>query len=84
MKGKTILWIGVYAVVAYGAYYLYFSKQAYAKKIKDAGMSEGTLEQLKAFDMSYLRDWAKAAKSKQATFTHKGKTYNTKGGKLTK
>jgi len=84
MKSKTLVYIGIYAVVAYGAYYLYFSKTAYGKKIIAAGKYSGTLDDLKTFDMSFLRDWSKAASANQATFSHKGKTYNTNGGKATK
>ena len=84
MKTKTLVWIGVYAVVAYGAYYMFFSKQAYAKKIKDAGKYGGSIDDLKSFGMNFLRPWAKAAKDNQPTFTFEGKTYNTQGGRVKK
>jgi hypothetical protein len=84
MKGKTLVYIGIYAVVAYGAYYLYFSKTAYAKKIIAAGKYNGTLDDLKTFDMSFLRDWSKAVTANQPTFSHKGKNYKTQGGRAAK
>ena len=84
MKKKTLLWIAVYGVVAYGAYYMYFSKTAYAKKIIKAGKSNQSLEDLKSFDMAFLRVWSKAAVQNNPTFGYNGKTYNTQGGKAAK
>ena len=84
MKGKTILWIGVYAVVAYGAYYMFFSKDAYAKAIIKAGKYKGSVDDLKSFGMNFLRPWSKAAKANQPTFFFEGKNYNTQGGKAVK
>ena len=34
MNKKVVFYVGLYAVVAYGAYYMIFSKNAYAKTIK--------------------------------------------------
>ena len=84
MKKKTLIWIAVYGVVAYGAYYMYFSKTAYAKKIIKAGKYKGSLEDLKSFDMAFLRVWSKAAGQNNPTFDYNGKTYNTQGGKAAK
>lgn len=81
MKSKTLLWIGVYAVVAYGAYHMFFSKTAYAKKIISSGKSTGTIDALKKFDMGFLRAWSMAATKNEPTFSYKGKTYTTQGGK---
>ena len=81
MNKKIGLYIGIYAVVAYGAYYMFFSKNAYAKAIKKADASTGTLEELKKFDMAFLRVWSKAAKNNIPTFEYNGKTINTKGGR---
>jgi hypothetical protein len=81
MNKKTLLYVGLYAVVAYGAYYMYFSKNAYARAIKEADASTGTLEDLKKFDMAFLRVWSKAAKNNIPTFEYNGKTINTKGGR---
>lgn len=84
MNKKVVFYVGLYAVVAYGAYYMFFSKNAYAKTIKKQDASTGTLEQLKKYDMSFLRVWAKASKNNIPTFDFEGKTYNTKGGKAIK
>ena len=84
MKNKTILWIGIYGVVAYGAYYIFFSKNAYAKKIIASGKYTSSLDNLKSFDMAYLRAWSQAATKNEPTFSYKGATYNTQGGKLKK
>lgn len=81
MKKNTLVWIGVYAVVAYGAYYMFFSKNAYANTIIKAGKYKGSAEELKSFGMNFLRPWARAAKNNQDTFTFEGKTYNTSGGR---
>jgi hypothetical protein len=82
MKNKTLLWIGIYGVVAYGAYYIFFSKNAYAKKIIDSGKYTSSINNLKSFDMAYLRAWSKAATKNEPTFSYKGVAYNTQGGKL--
>jgi len=84
MKKNTLIWIGVYAVVAYGAYYMYFSKTAYAKNIIKAGKSQQSVDDLKSFDMSFLRAWSKAASNNEQTFSYKGKSYFTQGGKAVK
>jgi hypothetical protein len=84
MKKNTLIWIAVYGVAAYGAYYMYFSKTAYAKKIIKADKSKQSLEDLKSFDMVFLRAWSKAAVENAKTFDYKGKSYNTQGGKAVK
>ena len=80
--GKTLTWIAIYGVVAYGAYHFFFSKAAYARQIVSRGKYGSGVEALKSFDMAYLRAWAKAAKANRETFDYQGKTYNTQGGKL--
>ena len=85
MNKKTIFYVGLYAVAAYGAYYLYNNtKKAYARIILDKGMAGGGQAKLLAFDKGYLKAWAMSAKANQATFLYEGKTYNTKGGMLPK
>ena len=84
MKKNTLIWIAGYGVAAYGAYYMYFSKTAYAKKIIKADKSKQSLENLKSFDMSFLRAWSKGAGENTQTFDYKGKSYNTQGGKSVK
>jgi hypothetical protein len=84
MKKNTLVWIAVYGLVAYGSYYAFFSKTAYAKKIIKAGKSNQSLQDLKIFDMAFLRAWSKAAGQNTQTFDYNGKTYNTQGGKAVK
>ncbi len=81
MNKKTLLYVGIYAVVAYGGWYLYSNtKKAYASKILKAGLAGGGEAPLLKFDKGYLKAWAGAAKSGQATFMYNGATYNSKGG----
>ena len=80
MNKKTLISIGAYVVVAYGAYYYFFSKTAYAKKILSRNKTAATLEELKSRDMGYLRAWASAAAKNLPAFVYQGKTYNTQGG----
>ncbi len=85
MNKKTIFYVGIYAVAAFGAYYLYNNtKKAYARIILDKGMAGGGLAALLTFGKNYLKPWAMAAKAKQPTFEFEGKTYNTKGGMIVK
>lgn len=84
MKNKTVIWIGVYALIAYGGYYLFFSKSANVKKIIGSGASTGTPEQLMKFEEGFLRAWAKAAKAKDNSFLYMGKSFMTKGGRAVK
>jgi hypothetical protein len=83
MNKKTLLYVGIYAVVGYGAYYMFFSKNAYVKTIKKTNNYGGTEEDLKNLvGKNFLKPWAKAAKDGVPTFLFEGKTYNTKGGKI--
>jgi hypothetical protein len=83
MNKKTIFYVGVYAVVAYGAYYMFFSKSAYVKTIKKTNNYGGSAEDLKDLvGKNFLKPWARAAKNNVPTFQFEGKTYNTKGGKI--
>lgn len=84
MKKNTLIAIGVYALVGYGAYQMFFSKRAYAKRIIAFGASTGTLDSLTKFDLGYLREWAKSAKTNSPRFSYKSINYNTKGGKAIK
>jgi hypothetical protein len=85
MNKKAILYVGIYAVVAYGAWYLYNNtKKAYAAIILKAGMAGGGEAALLAFDKAYLKPWAMAVKAKAASFTYNGVNYNTNGGKAIK
>jgi hypothetical protein len=81
MNKKTFLYVGVYAVVAYGAYYLYNNtKKAYALTILKEGKAGGGLVGLFQFGKNFLKPWAMAAKAKKPTFEFEGKNYNTQGG----
>lgn len=85
MNKKTAFFIGLYAVLAYGGWYLYTnSKKAYAHKILNAGLSGGGEAALLGFEKEYLKAWAMAAKSGAQTFTYNGVNYNSKGGKAVK
>lgn len=85
MNKKTIFYVSLYAVAAYGAYYLYNNtKKAYARTILKEGMAGGGFAGLLVFGKNYLKPWAMAAKAKQPTFLFEGKTYNTKGGMIVK
>lgn len=85
MNKKTLLYVGIYAVVAYGGWYLYSNtKKAYANKILKAGLAGGGEAPLLQFDKGFLKAWAGAAKSGQTTFMYNGVSYNSKGGKAVK
>jgi hypothetical protein len=83
MNNRTLLYIGIYAVVGYGAYYMFFSKDAYVKTIRKTNNYGGSEQELKDLvGKNFLKQWAKAAKNNVPTFEFEGKTYNTKGGKI--
>lgn len=75
----TVLTVGV---VGYAAYYflLMDKKGFYAKRIVEAGKSSNA-ETLKTFDQDFLKAWYTAAKRGEETFSVRGKTYSTQGGK---
>jgi hypothetical protein len=85
MNKKTIIYIGLYAVAVYGAWYLYNNtKKAYAHVILNAGLAGGGEATLLNFDKEYLKAWSKAAKSKSSTFIYNGTNYSAMGGKAIK
>lgn len=84
MKTKTLVWIGIYAVVGYGAYYFIFSKRAYANKIISSGKYTSSVDNLLSFDKGFLKQWAKAATRDEVVFTYNGVVYNTLGGRAKK
>jgi uncharacterized protein YxeA len=53
----------------------------YARRIIKDENYGGDESVLISFDEDYLKEWAKASKNKQQTFSYKGTNYNTKGGK---
>lgn len=81
MKNKTIIWAVAIGVVGFATYQLYFSKSAYAKTIVKNNKYSGGVSQLLTFDMAFLRAWSRAAKRNEESFSYKGKTYNTQGGR---
>lgn len=81
MKGKTLIYVGIYAAAAYGVYYLFFSKSALANTIIKSGNYSSPKKDLMEFGANFLKPWAKASKNGQPTFIFQGKTYNTKGGR---
>jgi hypothetical protein len=81
---KTIIYIGIYAVVAYGVYAYFFSKKSYAKIIANSGNYSLGVEELIKFETPYLKAWSKAVKNGQPSFVINGITYNTKGGRKQK
>lgn len=80
---------GLIAVVIVGAIVFVVYKKFGNTKKGDASYivssgKHGNIEALMTFDKDYINAWAKAIRSKQETFTLKGVTYNTKGGKIVK
>jgi hypothetical protein len=78
MNKKTLTWIGIYAVGAYGLWYI-FKKYHLSGRDRDILTIEA--QNYGGFEDAYLDAWAKAIKSGASTFVYKGATYNTKGGK---
>jgi hypothetical protein len=81
---KGLIGVLIIGGIGYFAYMkAYGTKHKYAKQIIKAGNSSN-MAVLHTFGEKYLKEWAKASKRGLPTFTHEGKTYNTKGGKATK
>jgi len=86
MNKKTLLYVGIYAVVAYGGWYLYNNtKKAYVKKILSGGIVSGVSASdeaaLLTYEKGFLKSWSIGLKDKSETFTYNGKNYYTKGGR---
>jgi hypothetical protein len=81
---KTLIYVGIYAVVAYGVYAYLFSKKSYAKIIANSGNYSKGVEELMNFGKDYLKVWSKAIKSGQPSFVLNGANYSTIGGKKQK
>jgi hypothetical protein len=81
MNTKTIVWVGVYGVVAYGIYYM-------VKNIHVTPREKNIItifgSNYSGFEDGYLKAWAKAKKSNALDFTYNGKVYLTEGGKVKK
>lgn len=80
--GKIFYWVGIYAVVAYGGYYLYTNSKNYlAKQVILLGGTKGTLNEVKSrFQTSFLKAWAKALRAKTSEFGYNGMRFRTVGG----
>jgi hypothetical protein len=81
MNTKTIVWIGVYGVVAYGIYYVV--KNMYVTP-REKNIVTIFGSSYSSFDDGYLKEWAKAKKSNASEFTYNGKVYLTVGGRAKK
>lgn len=81
MKNSRILiYVGIYAAVAYGGYMLYTNTKMYFIK-QLAKMGKLTYnEGYKTFDKGYLKAWYNAAKLGSASFVYNAEKYNTQGG----
>jgi hypothetical protein len=83
-NGKTLFYIGIYAIAGYGVYYYFFSKKRYAQIIVNSGSYKSGIEPILSFDKPYLKAWSKAVKSSQPTFFFNRKEYSTQGGSIKK
>jgi hypothetical protein len=79
-SGKILLYVGIYAVVAYGGYMLYTNTKMYfIKQLSKMGKLAYN-DAYKTFDKEFLKAWYKSAKLGLAFFTYNGAKYNTQGG----
>jgi hypothetical protein len=81
---KGILAIALVGGLVYLAYTQSKGKTGKYITIITGTGNAGNAQLLLTFDEKFLKEWAKASKRGMPTFTHEGKTYNTKGGKATK
>ena len=77
MNTKTLMYVGIYGVVAYGVY-VAAKNNLVSKRLKSIALINDA--KYKGFEDAFLKEWGKASKSGSAEFTYKGKTYLTKGG----
>jgi hypothetical protein len=78
---KTIVWIGIYGVVAYGIYYMVKNMHVTPRQKSILAIEENTY---KGLEDAFLKAWGNATKLGQSEFTYLGKVYMTKGGKAKK
>jgi hypothetical protein len=78
---KTILWVGIYGVVAYGIYYMIKNMHVTRREKNILIISQ---DNYKGFDDAYLKSWANAIKSNLSEFTYQGKVYLSNSGKVKK
>ena len=83
---KGVLTILVVGGVVYASYRFLFKdkKKIYADLIIKKGKYTSSIDNLLSFGEDYLKEWRLAAKKGEETFTLKGVTYLTQGGKLKK
>ena len=86
MNKKTYVKLGVTLALLGGAFLVYnryFNKSRFIKMILKSQPSADE-KSLKTFDLGYLRGRAFGLKNDYATFTFKGKKYNTNDGRAYK
>jgi hypothetical protein len=81
MNTKTIVWVGVYGVVAYGIYYMVKNMHVTPRE-KNIITIFGS--NYKGFEDNFLKEWAKAKRRNASEFTYNGKVYLTEGGRAKK
>jgi hypothetical protein len=81
MNTKTLMYIGVYGVVAFGIY-VAAKNNLVSKRQKSIALINDA--KYKVFEDGFLKEWAKASKSGAAEFTYKSKIYITNGGRAKK
>ena len=77
MNTKTLMYVGIYGVAAFGIY-LAAKNNFVSKRQKSIALINDS--KYVGFEDDYLKEWAKASKSNAVEFTYKGKVYLTKGG----
>jgi hypothetical protein len=80
-KGQRVaLYVGIYAVAAYGGYMIYANtKMFFIKGLAKMGKLVYS-DSYKTFDKEFLRAWYKSAKAGASSFSYNGANYNTQGG----
>ena len=81
MNTKTIVWVGIYGVIAYGIYYM-------VKNMHITSREKSVLAILgrnySGMEDGFLKEWAKGIKMGETEFSYKGKVYLTEGGRAKK
>jgi hypothetical protein len=78
MNTKTIMWVGIYGVAAYG---IYLAAKKIKLNIKEKKIFELYKVKYKGLEDAYLQAWAKASASNKTEFTYNGKVYLSSTGK---
>jgi hypothetical protein len=77
MNKKTILWIGVIGVSAYGIWWMVKNMHVTPR---EKAILEIQADKFKGFEDTFLKAWADAKKKMMDEFSYNGKTYFTKTG----